>query len=113
MKIVIQDREGKQMMFETLFEVEELGNNCKTFICDEWLLTEVDNWSGWMGEQEPKQSATASLNLGATTGICCKCGTTNDVKFSPYDFYPYCKKHRPSVDPDKVIKTEPKTYKHI
>lgn len=62
---------------------------------------------------EKEEVDSTPLNLGATTGICCKCGTTKDVKFSPYDFFPYCEKHRPSVDPDKVIKTSPKMDKHL
>ena len=92
MKIIIQDRKGKQMMFETLFEVEELGTNCKTFVCDEWLLTDVENWSGWMDEQESERVISNS-----TTPKCVHCETTKDVKYSPYDFFPYCKKHNPLV----------------
>jgi hypothetical protein len=106
MKLIIQDRKGKQMIFQTLFEVEELGNNCKTFICDEWLLTDVENLSGWMGKQEPVTGNNTTLK-------CIQCETTKGVKFSPYDFFPYCKKHRPSVDPDKVIKTNPKMSKNF
>ena len=106
MKLIIQDRKGKQMIFQTLFEVEELGNNCKTFICDEWLLTDVENWSGWMGEQEPVAGNNTTLK-------CIRCGDTKDIKISLYDFNLYCKNHQPSIDPDKVIKTSPKMDKHL
>ena len=90
MKIIIQDRKGKQMMFETLYEVEELGSNCKTFVCDEWLLTDVENWSGWMDEQESEKVISNS-----TTPRCVRCETAKDVKYSSYDFFPYCKEHNP------------------
>ena len=93
MKIIIQDRKGKQMIFQTLFEVEELGSNCKTFICDEWLLTDVENWPKWMGEQESEKIT----NNNTTLPKCIQCGDIKGVKYSPYDFYPYCKKHKPSI----------------
>jgi hypothetical protein len=107
MKLIIQDRKGKQMIFQTLFEVEELGNNCKTFICDEWLLTDVENWSGWMGEQEPV------VENNTTLPKCIQCGDIKGVKISPYDFNIYCKEHQPSINPDKVIKTNPKMSKNL
>lgn len=105
MKLIIQDRQGKQMVFQTLFEVEELGKNCKTFICDEWILTDVEYWSGWMGNPEQVTGNGTQLN-------CVQCDSSKDVKFSPYDFSPYCEKHRPLIDEDKVIKTEPDFRKY-
>ena len=106
MKIIIQDRQGKQMVFQTLFEVEELGNNCKIFICDEWILEEVENWPKWVGKPEQVTGNGTQLK-------CTQCDSSKDVKFSPYDFSPYCEKHRPLIDEDEVIKTEPKFRKHI
>jgi hypothetical protein len=52
MKIIIQDNQGKQMIFETLYEVEELGKNCKTFICEEWILLSGEKYNEWFGIKE-------------------------------------------------------------
>lgn len=105
MKLIIQDRKGKQMVFQTLFEVEELGKNYKTFICDEWILTDVEYWSGWLGKPEEVKGNSTQLN-------CTQCGSPKDVKFSPYDFSPYCEEHRPVIGEDKVTKTEPNLRKY-
>lgn len=105
MKLIIQDRQGKQMVFQTLFEVEELGKNYKTFICDEWILTDVENWPEWVGEPEQVTGNGTQLK-------CTQCGGKKDIKFSPYDFSPYCEEHRPLIDEDKVIKTEPDIRKY-
>ncbi len=101
------------MIFQTLFEVEELGDNCKIFICDEWLLTDVNTLSKWVRKQDPEQPTTSSLNLSDTTVVCVECGTTKDVMFSPYDFFPHCEKHRPLVDSDEVIKTSLNMNKNL
>lgn len=47
------------MIFQTLFEVEELGDNCKIFISDEWLLTDVNTLSEWVRKQDPEQPTTS------------------------------------------------------
>jgi hypothetical protein len=65
MKIVIQDREGKIMEFETLYPVEETGNGTdfKLFLCEDWILTGgkgLNEWFGYNNKTEVTNDNTLS-----------------------------------------------------
>jgi uncharacterized protein YrzB (UPF0473 family) len=53
MKITIKDNQGKEMVFETLYEVEEKScKNEKTFVCEEWILVRGKKENEWFGIRE-------------------------------------------------------------
>jgi len=49
MKITIKDKQGKEMVFETYFHVQENDEFNKTFICEEWILISGKNLNEWFG----------------------------------------------------------------
>ncbi len=49
MKITIKDKQGKEMVFETYFHVQENDEFNKTFICEEWILVSGKNLNEWFG----------------------------------------------------------------
>ena len=66
-KIIIQDKEEKEMIFETLHKVEELDTNCKTFICDDWNLTSGTKMSEWFGHETPQEMAAIDKQISQQT----------------------------------------------
>jgi hypothetical protein len=59
MKIIIKDNQGKQMVFDTLYEVEEEScKNEKTFICEEWIWISGERMDEWCGIRKKHTEVT-------------------------------------------------------
>jgi hypothetical protein len=59
MKITIKDKQGKEMVFDTLHEVFEVScNNEKTFVCEEWVLIRGEKENEWFGVAEKSGGET-------------------------------------------------------
>ena len=58
MKITIKDKQGKKMVFETYYHVEESGGHNKTFMCEDWILISGEGLNQWFGYNNNKTEVT-------------------------------------------------------